>query len=274
MAFLVLFAGAGVADDPPEPALAQDLLALVRTLGNGQVEYSREDRRIVIAHDAMTYQIHTPDRLGRMQRAHAELGPNRDGVVVEIQLLDGPYGGPMELPAWRRGPYYDTYCTERKEGDRFLYVKARFGGCFPADLRRRVLDRLGATLRARPPVPVRLLARPRQARFGTGEPLGMTVTLRNGLRRPARLTTHGVFLVAVARDGERLAAPTGTVSPPALSEIAARDTVTVRLDLREWKIDGGWIPGAYDVTVCMSGIEVDESVRLSVRSDPVRFAVE
>ena len=267
---------------------------LVRTCSSGRESCDRDGGLVVIAYEAMTYQVHRPDRTGRMQEADAELGPRRGGVVLEVRSSSRPYGGPMELPQWLRGPYYDTHCSEVKEGDTYSFVRARFGADFPADVRERILDRVGAVHGPPSAVRVGLVARAEQARFGQDGPLALKVALRNGLARPIRFLTFAtepsdsngetlsVDLVDIYRDGELrnlyLARPElkipRTISGPASLPVAAGGELVVRLDARKWAITGGWTPGDYAVTVRLRNIDVDGKVTLAVLSDPVRFVVE
>jgi hypothetical protein len=293
VALVALFVRPGIAQDQPASGVVKELLELVRSHTRGQESFTRKDRRITIAYDAMTYQVHVPDRSGRMQRAHPEHGPRRAGVVLEIDVLARPYGGPMALPNWLRGPYYDTHCSELKDGDRHLFVRARFGMDFPVDLRRRILEKVGARDEPRP-VRVEVWAVARPSRFRAGEPLALTVTLHNRLRKSIRFTTFAtepapsngetlsIDLVDIYRNGERrnlyvarpeLKIPT-TVSGPTARSVAPGEKLVVRLDVRKWKIRGGWVPGQYEVTVRMRGVRVDDRVTLSVLSHPVRFVVE
>jgi len=284
---VLLLVGGVVAGDPP--TLVDDLLALVKQQGKGEEQCTREERRIEIAYDAMMYDLHVPDRTGRMQRSHKELGPNLDGAVIEIEISDRPYGGPMELPQRLHGPYYDTHCAEVREGDSYLFVSARFGESFPADLRRRILERIGAARDARPPVPVRVVAKPGRERFKRDEPIVLKVTLTNGLGagvrfapriiRPTEPAASGIHLVDTRRDGKPcaffVAVSEGHMPADATQRtVPAGGSLDVRIDAREWSLDGGWIPGEYEVAVRVVGIEVDGKVSLSVKSDPVRFTIE
>ena len=294
IALLLAIAGLGLAQDPPQPALVEDLLALLRPHSAGQETCTREEHNVTIAFDARTYRIHRPDRRGRMQRAATELGPERDGVVVRIAIRDQQYGGPMPLPGRLRGPYYETYFSQVEEAGGYLYVRASFGAGFPADLRQRVLERTGAARAVPPPVEVRLIASAVQATYRPGEPIAVRLQLQNGLSQPIRFTTFGtepaasnaetcnVDLVDIYRDGTPrnlyLARPElripDVISGPASHCVEPRGFLNVRVDLAKWTIVGGWTPGVYEVTMRMRNITVDERVTLAVMSFPLRVVVE
>lgn len=276
--FAVLFvvATGGLADDRSPPRLVGDLLALVREHTGGEERYVQDDERVVISFDAMTFQVHRPDRLGRLQKADAELGPNTKGVVLEIDPKLRPYGGPMELPQRLRGPYYDTYCAELHEGDRYLFVRARFGAHFPVALRKRILERVGAARVAPPPFDMWVTAKASKGRFAAGAPLVVSVTLYNGQRHPVRWSAEHIELAEVHRDGEPCGGPVAEagMARPARAHTLPRGKTQVAVDLRRWTIPGGWVAGTYDVTLRVREIQLGERITLAVSSRPVRVVVE
>jgi hypothetical protein len=291
--FLLLLAGIGFARDRPIPAVVYELSDLVQGHAEGKANFASDRQRVVIAHDAMTFFVHQPDRLGRLQKAQSEHGPNRDGVVLEVEYSDRPYGGPMALPQWFRGPYYFTHCSELKVDDRYLFIRARFGEGFPADIRSRILEKVGAKRDAPHPVRVHLWPKAEQERFKAGEPILVTATLSNGLNRTIRFVnrarrpvatnaeTRNIELADIRRDGKpapRLRArPELKLVPgsgPGPLRIPPRGESGIGLDLSKWQIAGGWVPGSYELSIRMFDIAVDDRVTLSVLSSPVRFVIE
>ena len=254
-----------------------ELSGLVRQHTQGKQLYAQNDDRVVISFDAMTFQVHRPDRTGRLQAADAELGPNTKGIVLELDPRLRPYAGPMELPQRLRGPYYDTYCAEVREGDRFVFVRARFGRDFPFALRQRVLERIGAARTAPPPLDVWVTAKAERERVAGGKPLLVAVTLSNGLRHPARWSAEHVELAQVRRDGKPCGKPLGAAGmarPARTYSVAPRGKVHVAVDLRRWTIPGGWVAGTYDVTLRLREVRLGERITLAVSSGPVRLVVE
>jgi len=276
IAFLLLLAGVGFARDRPEPAVVTEILDLVHVHTQGQENVARDRQRIVIAYDAMTFHIHGPDMAGRLQRGYSEHGPNRDGVVIEVELSTRQHVRQMALPQWLSGPYYDTYCCELKEDDRYLFVRARFGQDFPSDVRRAILDKLGATRASPPPVRVSLTAGAKLQRFPAGDPIALTVTLRNGLFGTIRFPTKASTVVEeILRGGNSIEfTPPNSVNAEGDAKLAPHSNAEIPIDLNQWKIQGGWIPGEYQVAFRLDSITVGDKVTLSVRSDPVRFVIE
>ena len=291
---LLLLVGVGFARDRPLPALVYELSDLVQEHAEGKANFARDRQRAVIAFDAMTYFIHNPDRVGRVGKAHSEHGPNRDGVVLEIEFSDRPYAGPMALPQWLRGPYYFTHCSELKVDDRYLLIRARFGERFPHDLRKRIIEKVGGRGERPSPLRVWVVAKPDQERFAAGRPIQVTATLTHTAGRALRFTTYGtepadtnaettnIDLVDLRRDEQPNAILLGrpelkipmTISGAASHPIESGRKFTVRLDLSKWEIVGGWIPGRYEARVRMNRIAASDKITLSVLSDPVRFVIE
>jgi hypothetical protein len=277
VAILFVVATGGLADDRAPTRLVDDLLALVRERTQGKERYEQNDERIVISFDAMTFQVHRPDRLGRLQKADAELGPNTNGVVLEVDPRLRPYAGPMELPQRLRGPYYDTYCAEVNEGDRHVFVRACFGSDFPAALRQRILERIGAGRAGPPPFDMWVTAKAAKARFAAGKPLLVSVTLYNGQRHPVRWSAEHVELAEVQRDGKPCGGPVGEAGmarPARANDVAPRRKLDVAVDLRRWTIPGGWVAGTYDVTLRLREVRLGERITLAVSSGPFRVVVE
>jgi hypothetical protein len=267
-------AGGGLAEDRAPPRLVDDLLALVREHTQGKERYVQDDERVTISFDAMTFQVHRPNRVGRLQKADTELGPNTRGVVLEFDPRLRAYDGPMELPQRLRGPYYDTYCAELHEGDRYIFVRARFGERFPAALRERVLERVGAARTAPPPFDMWVTAKPRQERFAEETSLRVSITLYNGLRHPVRWSRDHLELAEVRRDGKPCGRPEAPPGGVRAYEAAPRGRIHVPVDLRRWTIPGGWVAGTYDVTLRLRGIRLGERITLAVSSGPVRVVIE
>lgn len=50
--------------------------------------------------------------------------------------------------------------------------------------------------------------------------------------------------------------------------------VTIKTDARKWKLQDGWLPGHYQITIRVDYLTVDRYSTLSVLSDPVGFKIE
>jgi len=294
-ATIALFLVLAAVQDAPRPALVDDLLDLVHEQARGDETCTRQGNEVTIAFHERTWQVHAREKDGSyLEKVRAEVGPDRDGVLIRISIHEEPYGGPLELPQHVSGPYFGTFCCEVEEAGRYLYVRAAFGGAFAADLRQRILERVGAASAVPAAVPVYVVASREAASCARGEPIGVRVQLQNGLKEAIRFTTFGteplesnaettnLDLVDIRRDAAprnlylarpELAIP-DTVSGPASHELDPGGFLNVRIDLAKWTIDGGWVPGTYEVTVRLNGITVGGRVTLAVLSNPVRVVVE
>jgi len=283
------------AQEAPRPALVDDLLDLVHEQARGDETCTRQGSQVTIAFHERTWQVHAREKDGRyLETVRPEVGPDHDGVLIRISIRDKPYGGQLGLPQHVPGPYFGTFCSEVAEAGRYLYVRAAFGGAFPADLRQRILERLGAASAMPAAIPVYVVASRAEASYAQGGPIGVRVQLQNGLKHAIRFTTFGtepaasnaettnVDLVDICRDATprnlylarpELAIP-ATVAGPASHELEPGGFLNVRIDLAKWTIDGGWVPGTYEVTVRLNGITVGGRVTLAVLSYPVRVVVE
>ncbi|MBC8869321.1 MAG: hypothetical protein H8E44_07875 [Planctomycetes bacterium] len=127
-----------------------------------------------------------------------------------------------------------------------------------------------------------------------GEPIPLTVTVSNGLGVPVFHSTfalkpndwngetHNVSLVDIYRDGKEsnlhLARP--EINVPHLvagigrTGVEPGKSLQIETDARKWKLRDGWLPGRYEVTVRVDGLEIDPYYRLSVLSGPFEFEIQ
>ncbi len=56
------------------------------------------DGKFHAEHDTRIFMIHHPTLLGDWQDAREERGPKRGGMMCQVQVQDGPYGGMAGLP--------------------------------------------------------------------------------------------------------------------------------------------------------------------------------
>jgi hypothetical protein len=143
-------------------------------------------------------------------------------------------------------------------------------------------------------VPVFVRAEAARTAVDEGSPIGLTVTVTNGLPRVIFLSgawtepvdwngeTISISVVDVYRDGEPgnllIARPDVTL-PAGVSGIGrvgieSGRSLSVRTDARKWTLRDGWLPGSYRITVRVDNLVVDDYSTLSVTSDPIEFAVE
>jgi hypothetical protein len=126
-----------------------------------------------------------------------------------------------------------------------------------------------------------------------GEPIPLTVTVSNGLGATVYHTnsaleanewngeTRNISLVDIYRDGKEfnlhLARP--EINVPYLvagigrTGVEPGKSLQIETDARKWKLRDGWLPGRYEVTVRVDGLEIDPYYRLSVLSDPFEFEI-
>jgi len=137
-------------------------------------------------------------------------------------------------------------------------------------------------------IPVFVHAQTEMALIKSGYPLPISLTVSNGLSATLRFTTFStspndwngetmnISVVGVYRVGNRrnlllnkpgLTAPL-TVSGPASHPIQSSDTLTIMIDANKWTIDGGWVPGLYELVFRVEKLTTDGRSELSVLSDP------
>ena len=117
----------------------------------------------------------------------------------------------------------------------------------------------------KPVIPVSVRAQAELAVFKFGKPLPMSITLTNGLSEPIRFSTFttepnewngetlNISLVDVHRGEQKrnlyLARPELKVpvriSGPGARPVKPGGTLRIIIDIRKWKIQGGWTKGIY-----------------------------
>lgn len=126
-----------------------------------------------------------------------------------------------------------------------------------------------------------------------GKPIPLTVTITNGLPASVRHSTYSleprdwngetvnISLVDIYRDGTmNLYRKRPKVKPPMYiagmgsHEIKPGETLTIKTDARKWKLQDGWLPGHYKITVRVDYLTLDRYSTLSVLSDLVEFRIE
>jgi len=126
-----------------------------------------------------------------------------------------------------------------------------------------------------------------------GEPIPLAITVSNGLGayiyhstyslKPNDWNgeTHNISLVDIYRDGKQFnlnlarpkSDPAYLVSGMGSQGIKAGESLRIETDARKWKLRDGWLPGRYQVTVRVDGLQIDPYFRLSVLSDPFEFEI-
>ena len=124
-----------------------DLIENIISTSKAMIEEIEVDRtnenKIIIFHDTMLYHIHVPDKLGRMQQWHKKIGPNNNGLIIEISIKNTSYSGPMELPQKlprAYSPYWDTYIYELEINSKYYYITVMFGENIKANQRNEILE--------------------------------------------------------------------------------------------------------------------------------------
>ena len=143
-------------------------------------------------------------------------------------------------------------------------------------------------------VPVVVAARPAKPAYRRGEPILMDVNVNNGL--PGEIRVSGFAFapnewsgeastcgpVDVYRDGVMLnvlrgqpdVRPPRTVSGMGGRAIAPGKSITIQVALDKWRIDDGWKPGTYDVTMLVKTVHLDDYTTARIVADPVRVRIE
>jgi hypothetical protein len=76
-----------------------------------KAEVTLADGKIHFEYKTRTFLIHEPTLLGEWQDAHEELGPNKGGIVGDIQYQPGPYMGMAAVPQTFDKRYYMLLLT-------------------------------------------------------------------------------------------------------------------------------------------------------------------
>jgi hypothetical protein len=131
--FVVLIAGmAGGADQKPlqNPVMKRfyaEMKMLVRRNYPKATSHLLKNN-IHFEHDTMLFIVHIPLKSGEWQDPQEERGPNANGILCDITLESGRYGGQAVVPQTLEGPYFQTllmapYSSNR---DEHLYVRLRY----------------------------------------------------------------------------------------------------------------------------------------------------
>lgn len=80
--------------------------------------------RVHFEHDTRPFLIHMPLKTGEWQEAVEVRGPNRRGILCNVQLVDGVYGGAAMLPMTSDDRYFKTLvmAVASPSRDAYLYV--------------------------------------------------------------------------------------------------------------------------------------------------------
>jgi len=80
--------------------------------------------KIHFEHDTRIFIVHKPSKMGEWQDPWEERGPKKDGILCEIELRRGAYGGAAVVPQVYVQPYYTLLLLApySKKLDSHLYV--------------------------------------------------------------------------------------------------------------------------------------------------------
>lgn len=142
-------------------------------------------------------------------------------------------------------------------------------------------------------IAVSVVCRTERAAMKAGEAIPLTISIRNGL--PSSIYHATFSLVPLAWNGETanislvdiyrdkpfnlcLARPEVKVplniSGMGQKEIKPNGSLSITTDARKWTLRDGWLPGRYTVVARVDNLQVDDSSRLSVLSEPLEFIIE
>ncbi len=141
--------------------------------------------------------------------------------------------------------------------------------------------------------PISVKVTPRMATFRLGEPLLCDVTISNGLAWEIGLSTFSLApndwngetaplsLVDIYREPDPVSRPAdwmphiGNVIVEGMARypIKPGGSLSILVDLRKWKLVGGWTSGRYRVDMRVNHIGLDSYSNVSVMSDLAEFII-
>jgi hypothetical protein len=138
-------------EPPPEaPAPRYDLRTLHAELGRVVQRHYPGctshvlDGKIYFERDTRVFLVHHPLKTGEWQDPMEERGPKLNGIIVEVAIAPGPYGGAAMVPQSFDHHYFTRFVTApySEKLDAHLHVTVKHGARAPQDF----LKELTATL--------------------------------------------------------------------------------------------------------------------------------
>ncbi len=118
-----------LADDTPLSQVAE-LLSKVAEEMKPVASVEQNGRSVILSHRTRTYMVYSTDKLGRhSEKAHEEVGPMYDGMIVQVTVQDGRYAGAAEIPQDLQEPYWKTFVNAYpiSKGKQHLHVNISYG---------------------------------------------------------------------------------------------------------------------------------------------------
>lgn len=116
------------ADDSPLTQVADGLSKIAAQM-TPVATVLQDGRAVTMSYKTRTFMVHNTDKLGRhSEKAHETVGPETDGLIVEITLQDGRYDGAAKIPQTLRRPYWYTFVNAYPiaEGKQHLHVNISY----------------------------------------------------------------------------------------------------------------------------------------------------
>jgi hypothetical protein len=93
-----------------------------------QAKFGLKDQTITFEYKTRKFWIHHATLTGEWQDAFEEIGPQKGGIVGELELRQGPYGGMAAVPQSFDVRYFTTLLTApySKKLDHHLYIHLKY----------------------------------------------------------------------------------------------------------------------------------------------------
>lgn len=155
---LLVVTGPGRADEAPKPDL-KPLTAEVRKLVEKHYPKAKitvKDQTIHFEFNTRKFMIHERTWEGEWRDAFEEVGPQKGGIVGEIELCDGQYGGMAYAPQAFDKRYFTTWLLApySKKLDQHLYIHLKYPRDVPKEFLKE-FDQLVDEFDKHVPVPKR-----------------------------------------------------------------------------------------------------------------------
>lgn len=124
----LLTATAAFAQAPKSDEWATKLQAVIRQ-HQADAVVAVEQGAYVYRYHTQAFMIHTIHKTGEVSKtAHEQVGPNVDGILLQVTLQDGPYQGAAEIPQDLREPYWTTFLNAYPMATgKYLWMQLSYG---------------------------------------------------------------------------------------------------------------------------------------------------
>lgn len=118
-----------LADDNPLSLVAERLSKVAEEM-KPVASVAQNGRCVTLSHRTRTYMVYSIDKLGRhSEKAHEDVGPMYDGLIVQVTVQDGRYAGAAVIPQDLQEPYWKAFVNAYPilKGKQHLHVNISYG---------------------------------------------------------------------------------------------------------------------------------------------------